>query len=693
MDNKEFSNTENITDFERRLDKEYECWFKKICLQSIIDMCEKDPIVWKGKSLAWDAGHEILAYHIFSDKNLTIDNLLFLSNHRYELLDKLWPKGELTKKQVEDFYIRSKEILPWGHGVFIADHNVHERRMNWLRRVRILKMIQKLNIDSICDYGAGGGHTSLLAKAMGFKRIVHHEYSTFHPFVKWRSDQIGNFEYTNRMFELSRAEDGLKLVKPVKAVLCMDVAEHVWDPLRMIEEIYNSLEQDGYLIWNSVFGEGISCHLHPELKGKEDKILTDCGFQWVKELNVIYRGYSGIYKKKKQLKPVGMPDKKSKIKQKILFIVDAPNWAHDYKTINLQSQLSDQYDIEKCFCDNIQAENIENADLVVIYYWGQLLNQNMQNLQMVFSRSKNKILLGICSHNEMSGSNGSIALKTLKEYASAIFVNNKLLFDEFAPYFDIPVFYTPNGVDTTFYKPKFKKCKNEYLRVGWAGSLKNHGDIRGYYDYILPAVESIDKVELITAAREDFWRNKQQMLEFYNSIDVYICASRSEGTPNPCLEAAACGIPLLTTYVGNMPEFIKNGVNGIFIKRDIKDIVKKLKLMRDNHRLLQQLSKKARERSILWDWQIKAKNYKHMFEAILAENDQKRSLFHSSDQVYLASADKMEMVLKNCQQFIKVPNRNIDSYVSVIGGMSGLNYLCLMAPKTITFFDTQFLRY
>ena len=441
---------------------EYENWFKKICIQSVIDMYERDPIVWEGRPLAWDAGHEIMAYHIFSNRKIPINKLLFLSNNRYKLLEKLWPKGNLTKAQVEDFYMHSKEILPWGHGVFVADHNTQERRKKWVRRISILKMLQELNIDSICDYGAGGGHTSLLAKTMGFKRIIHHEYSAFHPYVKWRSDQIGNFGNAKQEFELSMAEVDLKLEKPVNAVLCMDVAEHVWDPKKMLEEINNSLETDGYLVWNSVFGEGISCHLHPELKGKEEKILGDYGFQRIKELNVNYSGHSGLYKKTKQLKIKDISHKSIKLKPKILFIVDAPNWAHDYKTQNLQSQLSDQYDIEKIFCDNIQVENIETADIVVIYYWGQLLNENMQKLKLVFNKKKPKILLGICSHNEMSGSNLSIGLKTLKEYASAIFMNNRLLFDEFSPYFDIPVFYTPNGVDTSYFKPIGEK-KGAYL--------------------------------------------------------------------------------------------------------------------------------------------------------------------------------------------------------------------------------------
>ena len=40
------------------------------------------------------------------------------------------------------------------------------------------------------------------------------------------------------------------------------------------------------------------------------------------------------------------------------------------------------------------------------------------------------------------------------------------------------------------------------------------------------------------------------MPEWYSHIDVLICASESEGTPNPVLEALACGVPVISTHVG-----------------------------------------------------------------------------------------------------------------------------------------------
>jgi hypothetical protein len=40
--------------------------------------------------------------------------------------------------------------------------------------------------------------------------------------------------------------------------------------------------------------------------------------------------------------------------------------------------------------------------------------------------------------------------------------------------------------------------------------------------------------ELRLAIREEKWRGREEMLDFYHSLDVYVCASRSEGAPNPC---------------------------------------------------------------------------------------------------------------------------------------------------------------
>ena len=195
-----------------------------------------------------------------------------------------------------------------------------------------------------------------------------------------------------------------------------------------------------------------------------------------------------------------------------------------------------------------------------------------------------------------------------------MFVNNRLLLEEFGPLLSQPVYYTPNGVDTEFFRPAVPPsppAPARSLRVGWAGSLTNHGaEHRGVHEFIAPAVAAVEGAELRLAAREEKWRNREEMLDFYHSLDVYVCASRSEGTPNPCLEAAACGLPVVTTRVGNMPELIRDGENGFFVERDVADIAEKLRRLRDDPGLRDRLGRAARATVVeSWDWRRQAARY------------------------------------------------------------------------------------
>ena len=140
---------------------------------------------------------------------------------------------------------------------------------------------------------------------------------------------------------------------------------------------------------------------------------------------------------------------------------------------------------------------------------------------------------------------------------------------------------------------------------------------RGYHEFIVPAAAAVERVELLTAAREDKWRGPEEMREFYRSLDVYVCASRNEGTPNPCLEAAACGVPLLTTRVGNMPELVRDGVNGFFVERDVDDIARKLRTLRDDSNLRSAMSKQMQQDIQAWDWSLRSRAYRQMFEEMV----------------------------------------------------------------------------
>lgn len=304
-------------------------------------------------------------------------------------------------------------------------------------------------------------------------------------------------------------------------------------------------------------------------------------------------------------------------KHQILIIVDKPNWAQDHKTRNIQKVLDDKYTIIKKYQAEVTETDLEQADLIQVYYWMQF--SRMAHLEAVFKRNANKLLIGVCSHYEIENERKEPAFAWLRQ-ARAVFALNQLLYQEVLPQLDVPLFYTPNGVDTGYFTPgSVPQQSRGTLRIGWAGSLKNQGPIqRGFNNLIVPAVESVQGCELITAIREERWRSHEEMIEFYRSLDIYLCASRNDGTPNPCLEAASCGIPIVTTYVGNMPELIKPGVNGYFIEPNVADIARVLTFLRDHEAYRIQLGQAIRASILAWDWSLLSDNYHQMYQFSIA---------------------------------------------------------------------------
>lgn len=303
---------------------------------------------------------------------------------------------------------------------------------------------------------------------------------------------------------------------------------------------------------------------------------------------------------------------------RILAIADRPGWAIDRKTQNLRRVLERRFEIVHRFQHDVTESDVNAADIVLIFYWLQIPKLSLP--ESVLARRSDRLLIGICSHRELEGEFREPGLATLHRLARAVFVNNRQLEREYRPLLRVPVHYTPNGVDTTYFCPSQEPHPlSDELRVGWAGSLGNHGPAhRGFHELIEPAVAAVPGTRLLTAIREQRWRSLDEMPDFYRNLDVYVCASVSEGTPNPCLEAAACGVPLVTTRVGNMPELIRDGDNGLFFDGTVEGLTNKLALLRDTPSLRSRMAVRMIETIQVWDWGVQAENYARMFASLLA---------------------------------------------------------------------------
>jgi glycosyltransferase involved in cell wall biosynthesis len=76
---------------------------------------------------------------------------------------------------------------------------------------------------------------------------------------------------------------------------------------------------------------------------------------------------------------------------------------------------------------------------------------------------------------------------------------------------------------------------------------------------------------------------KEDVYKAMRSAKVFVMNSSSEGGPRIALEALACGVPVVATRVGLMPDVLRNGENGLFTDGTPRDLRAKLgELLRDD---------------------------------------------------------------------------------------------------------------
>jgi glycosyltransferase involved in cell wall biosynthesis len=86
---------------------------------------------------------------------------------------------------------------------------------------------------------------------------------------------------------------------------------------------------------------------------------------------------------------------------------------------------------------------------------------------------------------------------------------------------------------------------------------------------ILIVGDGVDRNKLESKVRKEklssnvkFFGHQTSMKKYYESIDLLVLPSLSEGLPNVVLEAMSMGKPVLATNVGAVSEVIKDGNNG-----------------------------------------------------------------------------------------------------------------------------------
>ena len=107
-----------------------------------------------------------------------------------------------------------------------------------------------------------------------------------------------------------------------------------------------------------------------------------------------------------------------------------------------------------------------------------------------------------------------------------------------------------------------------------------------------------------------------EMPLWYNSGDLFVLPSLSEGTANVCYEALGCGVPVIATDVGGAAEIIKSGENGRLIEsKNPTAIAESILLLLADEKMRTQLKIKGKDLMKGWGlhWDRAASDFMNLY--------------------------------------------------------------------------------
>lgn len=142
--------------------------------------------------------------------------------------------------------------------------------------------------------------------------------------------------------------------------------------------------------------------------------------------------------------------------------------------------------------------------------------------------------------------------------------------------------FLPNGVDIDRFIPRFDRGGAGAV-VGTVGRLDPVKDQATLIDALALLQQRVAAVRLIIVGKGPCLRDlrlraeqrgvahlcsiasRADVLPLLQQMTVFVLPSLAEGTPGAVLEAMACGLPIVASRVGGVPELVEDGVSGTLV--------------------------------------------------------------------------------------------------------------------------------
>jgi len=285
-------------------------------------------------------------------------------------------------------------------------------------------------------------------------------------------------------------------------------------------------------------------------------------------------------------------------KMRVLFMVDEYDWSWHIATRNML-----RYWPEVCG-DIIDLSafnylNHEMFDLIFVFQWGLK--------DILFQLPPEKTVVFLAGGMQLSHFHLLEDIAEKYHTWAARNITLKTMFEERFPHCSATIL--TNGIDTDHFRPKPENYpEHRDFTIGWVG---NHTRDLKRFD----AAQEITKkagAKIKLAAYTDPIPH-ELMPRFYWDCDMLLITSETEAHPLVLYEAMSCGLPVVTTDVGDAREAVFSGVNGYIEDVDFKidNVVSDVKYLKNNPDRRLHMGELARKAMLdKWTWETKVPAYR-----------------------------------------------------------------------------------
>ncbi len=332
----------------------------------------------------------------------------------------------------------------------------------------------------------------------------------------------------------------------------------------------------------------------------------------------------------------------------VTFVVDVPNWAFDNVVRNLDLNIGGDHVLTIVYAQQYDEVGrslrrvLESAPHVIHFMWRADFRRlvctaaikqcaalmGMSETEIVDRLCQSHITFSVCDHLFLTEPDiGS--LRPLYWLSDGYCVISPMMADIYERISDYPkpTALIINGVDRALYHPAEQATRRtSTITIGWVGNSswgEGQGltDAKGLRTIVRPSIETLRRqgidAELLVLDRVERWRAREDVAALYREMDLYVCASSIEGTPNTVLEAMASGLPVVATRVGIVPHVFGPQQQAFIVERSVEAFSDALRRLCLDSGLRKSLAEENLRQMTDHDWASRAPLWRRFFADVM----------------------------------------------------------------------------